>query len=212
MSIRLEYYFSMVSPWAFIGHALFMEIVARHRIAVAYHPVALPEVFENTGGLPLAKRHPARTAYRFLELQRWREKRGLDFALQPAFWPFDVNQADRIVIALCEAGENPVSFIRAGFAASWAEGRNMAEAVVLADVLDANGYDCASTTAAAKSKSVSDAYERNTKNAIENGYFGSPVYVLNGECFWGQDRLELLEDALQSGRAPYRVPAAVHST
>ncbi len=209
MSVKLEYYFSMVSPWAFIGHDPFMNIVAKHRIAVAYHPIALPQVFESTGGTPLAKRHPARTAYRFLELQRWREKRGLDFSLKPEFWPFDFNLADRIVIAICDAGGDPAPFMRAGFNASWCEARNMADEATLGDILTAQGYESAAILAAAKSDTVVEAYAKNSENAIEQGYFGSPVYVLNGEIFWGQDRLELLEDALQSGRAPYRVPEPV---
>ncbi|MBZ0217989.1 MAG: 2-hydroxychromene-2-carboxylate isomerase [Fimbriimonadaceae bacterium] len=208
MSVKLDYYFSMISPWAFIGHDPFMDIVAKHRVAVAYRPMSLPQVFEGTGGVTLAKRHPSRTAYRLLELQRWREKRGLDFPLEPEFWPFDFNLADRIVIAINEAGEDPARFLRAGFHASWCEARNMADEATLTDVLNAEGYDSTAIINAAKTEAIGDAYADNTKTAIGQGFFGSPVYVLNGEIFWGQDRLDLLDDALHSGRAPYRVPDA----
>ena len=77
MPRTLDYYFSLLSPWAYIGHASLMDIVGRHGLTVNYKPVALVQVFADTGGLPLPKRHPARQRYRMFELQRWREKRGL---------------------------------------------------------------------------------------------------------------------------------------
>ena len=76
MSRAIDYYFSLVSPWAFIGHAAFMEIARRHELDINYKPVFLGRVFAETGGLPLDKRHPVRQRYRLVELQRWREKRG----------------------------------------------------------------------------------------------------------------------------------------
>jgi len=60
MPSTVDYYFSMLSPWAYIGHAPFMDIVRRRRVTVNYKPVALAQVFADTGGLPLPKRHPAR--------------------------------------------------------------------------------------------------------------------------------------------------------
>ena len=107
MPRKIDYYFSLVSPWAYIGHAPFMEIAQRHGLEINYKPVFLGRVFAETGGLPLAQRHPARQRYRLLELQRWREKRGLSFHLQPKYWPFDVNAADRCVIAMAVAGTEP---------------------------------------------------------------------------------------------------------
>ena len=208
MSVKLDYYFSMVSPWAFIGHDVFMDIVAKHRVAVAYKPVSLPDVFAGTGGLMPADRPPSRVAYRWLELQRWREKRGLDFPLAPEFWPFDFKLADRIIIAISDAGEDPSKFLRGGFHAIWTEGRNLADEATLTEVLMTQGYDAAAIITAAKSDAVGSTYEKNSQTAIEHKYFGSPVYVLNGEMFWGQDRLELLEDALRSGREPFRIPDA----
>ncbi len=204
---KLDYYFSMVSPWAFIGHDTFMDIVKRHNVDVTYHPMKLLEVFENTGGLPPAKRHESRNNYRMLELQRWREKRGLDFDLTPAKWPYPFQMADHVAIAIQEAGKDPSSYMRAGFHASWKEGRDMADEAVLADVLTATGHDAAAILAAAKTDKVADIYTENTKICCENGYFGAPAYVLNGEFFWGQDRLVLLDDALASNRAPFAVPA-----
>ena len=68
-----------------------MEIARRHGLAVNHKPIFLGRVFAETGGQPLPQRHPARQRYRMVELQRWREKRGLSFNLKPKFWPFDVD-------------------------------------------------------------------------------------------------------------------------
>ncbi len=204
---KIDYYFSMVSPWAFIGHDTFMDVVKRHNVDVTYHPIKLLEVFENTGGTPLPKRHVSRTDYRFLELQRWREKRGLKFDLKPPHWPYPFQMADHVVIAIQDSGKDPSGFMRAGFLASWIEGRDMSDEEVLGEVLAATGHDAAAILAAAKADKVAEEYTGNTAHCSEKGYFGSPAYVLGGELFWGQDRLELLDDALSSKRAPYSVPA-----
>ena len=64
MSRIVDYYFSMHSPWAYIGHVPFVEMACRHNLTITYRPVSLPEVFSETGGLPVTKRHPARLRYR----------------------------------------------------------------------------------------------------------------------------------------------------
>src|SRR3954451_8458696 len=95
MSRTTDYYFSLASPWAYIGHKPFMDIARQHGLSVNHKPVFLGRVFAETGGLPLNQRHPARQRYRLMDLQRWRDKRGLDFNLHPKHWPFDATLADR---------------------------------------------------------------------------------------------------------------------
>ena len=112
MTASLDYYFSMVSPWAYIGHDAFHDIVERHGVTVNYKPMALLEAFDRTNTARLPDRHQTRKDYRMLELQRWREKRGLDFNLQPAHWPFPFETADRMVLAAVLAGHNPAGFMR----------------------------------------------------------------------------------------------------
>ncbi|QFU15562.1 2-hydroxychromene-2-carboxylate isomerase [Microvirga thermotolerans] len=203
MPRTIDYYFSMVSPWAYIGHAPFMEIVRRHGVEVNYKPVFLGRVFAETGGLPLAQRHPARQRYRLIELQRWREKRGLSFNIKPKHWPFDVNLADRFVIAVTVSGKDPDPFLRRAFAAVWEEERDLADPLVLAELAEAAGLDSTALMDVATGSTTEAIYALNLENAVAGDVFGSPAYVLDGEVFWGQDRLELLEDALASGRAPY---------
>jgi 2-hydroxychromene-2-carboxylate isomerase len=203
MPRTIDYYFSLVSPWAFIGHAPFMEIAQQHGVEVNFKPVFLGRVFSETGGLPLAQRHPARQRYRILELQRWREKRGLSFNINPKHWPFDVNLADRFIIAINATGRSPDGFLRRAFAALWEEERNLGDPLVLTELAEQAGLDSSSLMDVATGSTTDAIYAINLENAVAGDVFGSPAYVLDGEVFWGQDRLELLDDALSSGRAPY---------
>jgi 2-hydroxychromene-2-carboxylate isomerase len=84
MPRQVDYYFSFQSPWAYIGHKPFRDVVSAYDLKVNHKPVVLVDLFSETGGLPLMKRHPVRQRYRMVELQRWRDKRGLKFHLQPA--------------------------------------------------------------------------------------------------------------------------------
>jgi 2-hydroxychromene-2-carboxylate isomerase len=207
MPRSLDYYFSMASPWAYIGHAPFMEIAARHGLEINHKPIFLGRVFAETGGQPLPQRHPARQRYRLVELQRWREKRGLTFNLKPKFWPLDVNLADRFVIAIAAARQDPDPFLRRAFAGIWEEERNLADPLVIAELAEAAGLDSTSLLETAGGAMTEALYGLNLENAVAGDVFGSPAYVLDGEVFWGQDRLELLGDALASGRPPFKLQA-----
>lgn len=204
MPRSIDYYFSMQSPWAYIGHASFMDVVNRYDLRVNYKPVVLVDLFSETGGLPLMKRHPVRQRYRMVELQRWRDKRGLDFRLQPKHWPFNARLADGLIIAAVEAGHDPDRLLRQAYAAVWEQERDLADRAVLVELADAAGLPGAKLVDRAGADDIAAIYEQNRQDALAADVFGSPVYVLDGEVFWGQDRIELLADALKSGRKPYR--------
>jgi 2-hydroxychromene-2-carboxylate isomerase len=204
MPRQVDYYFSLSSPWAYIGHALFREVVSTYGLKVNHKPVFLFDLFSETGGLPLAKRHPVRQRYRMLELQRWREKRGLKFHLRPAHTPFNGRLADGVVLAAIEAGHDPDAFLRRAFSAVWEDQLNLADADVLVRLADDSGLPGKALVERSGAEDISATYEKNRQDALAVDVFGSPAYVLDGEAFWGQDRIELLADALKSGRAPYR--------
>ncbi len=208
MPRTIDYYFSAVSPWAYIGHAPFMEIAGRHGLAVNYKPVSLGSVFAQTGGLPLPQRAPARQRYRLVELQRWRDRRGLAFKIHPKHWPFDAKLADRFVIAIQAAHQDPDPFLRRAFRAVWEEERNLADTEVIAALAQEAGFDAAPLLDLAQGSTAEAIYALNLENAVAADVFGSPAYVLEGEVFWGQDRLDLLDDALTSGRPVYSADTA----
>ena len=203
MARQIDYYFTTQSPWAYIGHALFEDVAKANSLKINYKPVFLGEVFAETGGLPLAKRHPARQRYRLLELQRWREKRGLQFHLQPDNWPAHPRLADGVVLAAIEAGQNPDPFVRSAYKAIWEKQLPLGDEATVTKLADQSGLPGAKLVARALSDEIGAIYDKNRDDAIAAGVFGSPAWVLDGEVFWGQDRIELLADALKSGRKAY---------
>lgn len=209
MTRSIDYYFTLLSPWTYLGHAAFVELARRHDCNIVYRPTPLRMVFDETGGLPLPKRHPVRQNYRILELQRWRAKRGLPLVIYPKHFPFDVSLADRMVIAIAQAGGDPSAFVGDVLAGVWARDQDLSEPELLAQIADAAGFEGVALVATANSETVLQLYAATINRAVEAGVFGAPSYVLDGEVFWGQDRLELLEEALGSSRAAYRTDAAV---
>src|ERR1700709_2145248 len=119
MPRQVDYYFSFQSPWAYIGHRYFRDLVSAYDLKVNHKPVVLVDLFSETGGLPLMKRHPVRQGHRMVELQGWRDKRGLTFHLHPANWPFNARLADGVVIAALEASLNPDRYLRRAFSGVW---------------------------------------------------------------------------------------------
>jgi 2-hydroxychromene-2-carboxylate isomerase len=203
MARQIDYYFSVQSPWAYIGHALFQDLANAHQLKVNYKPVLLVNLFSETGGLPLAQRHPARQRYRLMEIQRWRDKRGLSFHIKPEHWPFNTKLADGAVVAAIEAGHNPEPFLRRAFIGVWEQQADLGDPSTVARLADEAGLPGAKLVERASSEAVAAIYEQNRQDAIAADVFGSPAWVLDGEVFWGQDRIELLADALKSGRKAY---------
>ena len=203
MPRQVDYYFSFSSPWAYIGHKAFRDVVDAYGLTVNHKPVILVDLFSETGGLPLIKRHPVRQRYRMVELQRWRDKRGLNFHFQPRHVPLNARLADGVVIAAVELGLDPDPFLRRAFPAVWEDELNLADPATVAKLANDTGLPGEKLVERSGSEEISAAYEQNRQDAIAADVFGSPVYVLDGEVFWGQDRIELLADALKSGRKAY---------
>jgi 2-hydroxychromene-2-carboxylate isomerase len=207
MPRTIDYYFTLASPWAFLGHQAFLDLAKAHGVTIGYRPVDVGEVFPHTGGLPLPKRHPARQRYRILELQRWREARGIALKINPKHWPFPAATANRTIVAVAESGADPGPYTRRAFEGVWVKDEDLGQDDTLAALLTEAGHDGATMLAAAKSDAVGALYAKTAEEAVARNVIGSPCYVLDGEVFWGQDRLGLLESALKSGRKAYRMDA-----
>ena len=183
----VDYYYSLVSPWTYLGGPRLDEIVHSTGAVVDCKPVDFSKVFPASGGLPLAKRAPQRQAYRLVELQRWRDFLGMELNLQPSHFPVPEDLAARMVIAAKRAGADALKLSNAILRAVWAEERNIADPGTLRATAGENGLD---------GDAVREEYAANTAEAIGRGVFGAPSYIYQGELFWGQDRLDFLERAL----------------
>ena len=161
------------------------------------------ELFAATGGLPLAKRAPARQQYRLIELQRWRDARGLPLNLVPKHFPTNPERADRAVVAIVRMGADPSGYMAATYRSLWAEDRDISQETTIIDNLRRTGHDAERVLADADADAVGQVLHDNTGEAIALQLPGVPGYVRAGEPFWGQDRLDLLERALADDRAAF---------
>src|SRR5689334_14260031 len=127
MSRTVDYYFTLGSPWACLGHKPFLDLAKQYGVTINYKPVDLGEVFPHTGGLPLPKRHPARQKYRILELQRWREARGVALKINPKHGPFPAATANRSVIAVAQTGSDPGAYTQRAFEGVWVKDEDLAQ-------------------------------------------------------------------------------------
>ena len=198
MGHTVDYYFAPQSPWAYLGHQRLAEIAARTGAAVRVMPIDLGgKVFPISGGLPLGQRAPQRQAYRLVELQRFSQHLNAPLNLKPKYFPVGGDDAARLIIAADMAVDSAAAMAISGaiLAACWAQERNMADDKVLAELLAEQGLPAA-LLERSHSQAVQERYESYTQAAIDAGVFGAPSYVVDGEIFWGQDRLEFVERAL----------------
>ncbi|MBC7575211.1 MAG: 2-hydroxychromene-2-carboxylate isomerase [Herminiimonas sp.] len=192
------YYFAPQSPYAYLGHAHFVALAKQYGAQVELRPCDIGKIFSLSGGLPLAKRAPQRQAYRMIELQRWQQFRGLPMQMQPKFFPVSGDAASRLIIAAKLAHGTDAALVLTGaiMAAVWAEDRNIADSDTLIALANAQDLDGASLMKSADMPGVQAEYDGYTDAAIAANVFGAPWYVVDGEGFWGQDRLDFVERAL----------------
>ena len=195
MAKAIDYYLTLNSPWAYLGGARLERIAAARGATIRVKPMKLHEIFPKTGGLPLPKRAPARQAYRLAELKRWRAFLDIPLNLAPKFYPADQDLAARLVIAAGANGSDPLTLAHAVLRAIWAEERDIADEATLRSILAENGLSEA-LMVQAQAQEAEAALDALTAEALEAGVFGAPSYICDGELFWGQDRLDFLERAL----------------
>jgi 2-hydroxychromene-2-carboxylate isomerase len=201
MPLTIDYCLVPQSPYAYLGHARFATIAEAAQAKVRLRVIDLGgKVFPVSGGLPLAQRAPQRQAYRLVELRRFSEWLGLPLNLHPAHFPVAADNAARLIIAVDQL-DGTAAAMRLGGAmlkAVWAEDRNLADAACLRTLLEENELTAERLTDAAAPE-VQARYEADTAWAIGQGVFGAPSYLVEGEIFWGQDRLDFLQRRLARG-------------
>lgn len=199
MSKTVDYYFAPQSPWTYLGHERLAAIAAKAAATVRVLPVDLGRVFPVSGGLPLPKRAPQRQAYRLLELGRFSKHLLVPMNIQPKYFPVGGDDAAKLIIAvdLHDGAAQAMRVAGAILKACWAEERNIASEVTLVEILQSLGVPV-ERIEHAHSQAAQERYAADTQKAIDIGVFGAPTYVVDGEMFWGQDRLDFVERKLLS--------------
>lgn len=192
-----EYYFSPVSPWAYLGHQRLLTLAQQHGIKIDMKPIDHSQVFAASGGLPLAKRAPQRQAHRLQELQRWSDFLAIPINVQPSFFPVSGDLSARLLIAtqLTHGTEVALNLTTHIMRALWSEQKNIADEATLTELAMQVELDGPALLKSADTASVAADYQRHTQQAIAANVFGVPWYVFEEQAYWGQDRLDFLERA-----------------
>lgn len=211
----LACFYSLSSPWAYFAGPRLAGTVARGGVRLALKPFDFQAVVPRTGGVPLRTRPEPRQAYHEAELARWSRRLGMPLNLRPRHYRRDGQPPDWnkrpgwTVIAAVLAGHDDAAVLALSqglLAALWAGERDTADADVRRAVADEVGLDGAALVAAEGSEPVQAAYRANSAEALRLGVFGSPTFVVAGELFWGQDRLDFVEEVLADGGVPAHGP------
>ena len=198
---QIPYYFTITSPWSYLGHAPFLKLADELGYEVLFKPVDFGAVFAQSGGLPLPKRPYQRRRYRMFELQRWRDYRKTGLNIRPKHFPVDPTLGNNMVMVAAEQGLDAGKLTTAFMRGCWVDEQDMGNKTALIAAADSAGLDGAAIAAEAESSAAQARADMLTQEAKNAQVFGAPTYIIRGEPFWGQDRLELVERAMR-GQAP----------
>lgn len=192
---HIDYFFSPISTYTYLAGNRLEEVAAKHGASIIYKPFDIIGAFDRTGGVPASLRSPAHEDYREQDMARISKHRDLPFNVPAGFSPPNPAPASYAIIAAQNAGGGDVGgLVQAFLHGCYRQHKNISEDVVIEEILSANGFD--PSLAMTGLMAGADTYGRNTEEAVSRGVFGAPFYIVGEEKFWGQDRLDCLDDFL----------------
>ncbi len=198
MPAPIAFYFDFSSPYAYLAAGQVGALAARHSRTVDYRPMLLGVAFRASGQRPLVD-IPMKGDYSRHDMARSARLAGIAFRL-PEKFPISTVLAARVFLVL-QAGApgTAIDFMHAAFRAYFVAGRDISDATVIADLLQALGADADAVLAAAAQPELKDRLKQSVDEALARGVFGTPFFLVDGEPFWGCDRLPQIERWLAAG-------------
>ncbi|WP_160107728.1 2-hydroxychromene-2-carboxylate isomerase [Pseudomonas izuensis] len=195
MSKTVEFLFDLGSPATYLAYTQLPKICEQTDSQLIYVPILLGGVFKATGNATPAA-IPAKGRYMFQDLDRYAKRYGVPLKFNPHF-PINTLMLMRAVTGMqLRHPERFAAFIDCLFKALWVEGHNLNEPVTVGTVLSQNGFDPDEVLALTADEEVKAALKDNTEKAVQRGVFGAPSMFVDGQLFFGQDRLEFVREAL----------------
>jgi len=195
MNKSVDFYFDVGSPAAYLAWTQLPALCLKTGATLNYKPMLLGGVFQATGNRPPIS-VPLKGSYLFDDLGRFALRYGVPFRLNPYF-PVNTITLMRIAAGLeMQTDARLAAYLRAVFEAIWVGGKNVADPVALAEVLQAAGLDAAELIALAAEPQVKDRLRLQTEAAVARGVFGAPTMFVGNTLYWGQDRLDFVREAL----------------
>ena len=194
---QVDFYYDIVCPYAYLGETQISAIAEARGAEVVWKPFLLGGVIRAIGAPDnqMGVMSPAKLRHNHLDMHRWAEHFGV-----PLTWPMAHPRRTVLALrALLAAGdEHRVEATMALYRAYWVDGLDITEEAVVEEVLSALGLDGAACVQAAATQAIKDALRSATDEAISRGVFGAPAFFVDGELFWGQDRLDFVARALSA--------------
>ncbi|MBF0659289.1 2-hydroxychromene-2-carboxylate isomerase [Psychrobacter sp. NG25] len=194
MSKQIEFFFDVGSPASYLAWTQLESIAQRHNAEIIWRPMLLGAVFQAVGNTSPAA-VPAKGAYMLTDLKRFSNIYEVPFNFNP-FFPLNTMHLMRGITAYLGEPEFP-SCLTAIFNALWAEKLNMESSEVVAEALVRAGIDATDFMTRISDIEIKERLKATTEEAVSRGVFGAPSFFVNDEMFFGQDRLNFVEDALK---------------
>jgi 2-hydroxychromene-2-carboxylate isomerase len=193
MSGVIDFYFDFISPFSYLAHCRLPEIATRHGHDIAYHVVDLAAIKlggSNTG--PTTREMPLKYRYSGTDMQRWAARYGVTIKRPSGHGP------DRLNKGVFWAGDRGATaeYVTAAFRRVWGEGGDMGDEALMRGVADQLGWDGDDFLAFTGSADAEARYRASTRAAHGRGVFGVPTMMIGEEMWWGNDRLDFVEEFL----------------
>ena len=199
MSNPIDFWFDFSSPYGYLMSERIDDLAARFGRKVRWHPILLGVVFKATGSAPLTLQNPARAAYSLLDFARSARFMGIPYR-HPTRFPLATQNAARAYYWLhsqdCALARR---FAHAAFRALYVDDRDIAVPDVVLEIAANLGVDRSSLEAALQSQEIKGRLKDEVDKALAIGVFGSPHVMIDGEPFFGADRLPQIEKWLETG-------------
>jgi 2-hydroxychromene-2-carboxylate isomerase len=188
--MELEFFYDYGSPFSYLADTQLPALAKRTGARIIYRPMLLGAVFKATGNASPAT-IPAKRNYMGAELARWSKQYAIVFRMNPHF-PINTIKLMRGAVAAEIQGKFD-AYHRAAFAGVWADQLDLGDDAVFGELLAKAGVDAA----ALESDEVKARLRANSDEAVSRGVFGAPTFFVGGDMYWGNDRLEWVEQALK---------------
>jgi 2-hydroxychromene-2-carboxylate isomerase len=198
MAAPIGFWFDFTSPYGYVAAELIDALAARHGRAVRWHPILLGPIFKVVGTAPLTQM-PIKGDYSKHDFARTARYHKVAFRL-PEKFPVGSQVAARAFYLIDDADPaKAVDFAKRIYRAYFAQGRDISDPAVVMEAAAAAGADVAAITDGLKGEAIKERLKDEVEKAMKIGVFGSPHFLVDGEPFWGVDRMPLLEEWLRTG-------------
>jgi 2-hydroxychromene-2-carboxylate isomerase len=186
---QIEFFYDYLSPFSYLADTQLPAIARRAGAEIVYRPVLLGAIMKatgNSGPLPIQ----GKAGYNVADFQRWARRYGVPAQFSPHF-PFNTIRVLRAAIA-AQSRDRFMVFHSAAFRAIWEHGQDVSKEEALRGLLEEAGID----PALIEGDEIKNRLRANVEEVVSRGGFGAPTFFVNGEMFWGNDRLDFVEEAL----------------